>query len=177
MEINGARVGKTPTTIKGLDPAKVKTVAVVLKGYKKSTQTVDWATLTGKQANVFAALDPVEVKKPEEKPDNTKKPDKNNKPPVNDTGKKPPPETPKNPPKVATKPMGKLVTGSTPVAKVAIDGKDTGRWTPIAPALPLEVPAGDHVVTYTTGDGKKTTRNVTILANETAKITGVNDFK
>ena len=73
--------------------------------------------------------------------------------------------------------LGKLVTSSRPSARLIIDGKDTGRRTPISPAQPLELTAGPHTLTYVADDGTKATRAVTILANETTKVVGVEDFK
>ena len=75
------------------------------------------------------------------------------------------------------KQLGKLVTASRPSAKLLLDGKDTGRRTPISPAQPLELTAGPHTLTYIADDGTKATREVNILANETTKVVGVEDFK
>jgi hypothetical protein len=72
---------------------------------------------------------------------------------------------------------GRLVTASRPIAKLLVDGHDTGRWTPIPPAQPLELPAGQHLVTFVAGDGRRTTRTITVTAGETAKVTGVEDFQ
>ncbi|MBI5549413.1 MAG: protein kinase, partial [Deltaproteobacteria bacterium] len=164
IEINGKRRGKTGAVIKDLIPGEVKFVTVSLKGYKKQTRAVEWKE-EGAEDAIFFALE----REAPQKPASDKKPETvvgNDKP-------KPQPEKPKPPPKA----MGKLVTISNPVAAVSVDGRDTGRWTPIPPAQPLEIPVGDHVITYTAGDGRKATRKVTIMANENSMIKSVTDFK
>ncbi len=76
---------------------------------------------------------------------------------------------------VAARPKGKgtLVTSSHPVAQVYVDGKDTGRWTPIPPSKPLELPAGRHVIEYRAADGRRLKKQVTIRPGEMAKLTGI----
>jgi hypothetical protein len=163
IEINGKKMGKTPKVLAGLDPVKVSSVKLTLRGYKTATQSVIW-TPDAPESAVVVILDqddtpppprPVVQRQPQDRPQ-TDRP-------------------PKAPP--APKGIGKLVTGSTPVAKVLIDGKDSGRWTPVPMAQPIEVPAGDHTITYVAADGRKATRPVTITPNEISKVVGVNDFE
>ncbi len=72
---------------------------------------------------------------------------------------------------------GSLITSANPVAEVLVDGKTTGRWTPIPPASALELDAAEHVIGYRTADGKTTKKSVTIRCGEQSKLLGVNDFK
>jgi hypothetical protein len=41
----------------------------------------------------------------------------------------------------------------------------------------LDLPPGEHLLTYVAGDGRRTTRRVAITSGETAKVTGVEDFQ
>ncbi len=153
IEINGKSFGRTPRTLEQLDPAKVSKVKLSLRGYESRTETVTW---DGEQREVavYAILE----KKPE--PARVERP------------------APKPAPKpAAAKGSGKLMTSSQPVAKVAIDGKDTGMWTPIPPAKALVIPAGSHTITFTAADGRKAKRKITVKDGETVKLIGVSDFK
>ncbi len=166
IEINGKKQGKTPKTLKGLDPAKVTSVKLTMRGYKPSIQPVEWRKDAAEVA-VVAILDKEEAKaalpKPPREVQGVEKP-------VQAVEK-----TPKAPP--APKGFGKLISSSTPVAKVLIDGKDSGRYTPIAPVQPLEIAAGEHTITYVADDGRKATRSVTVGVGEQVRVTGVNDFQ
>ena len=63
---------------------------------------------------------------------------------------------------------GYATISSTPPARIAIDGKDTGLSTPIlGHALPLS--PGKHKVTFIVG-GDKFTFSITIKAGETATV-------
>lgn len=54
-------------------------------------------------------------------------------------------------------PSGKaqLVALCIPVAKVIVNGRDTGRWTPVPRSSPIELPAGKHTVVCETQDGAR----------------------
>ena len=65
---------------------------------------------------------------------------------------------------------GYLVAYTTPWAKVSIDGKDTGKMTPIAPRAKIALTPGKHKVTFVVGR-ESWSYTVTIKAGETAKIT------
>jgi hypothetical protein len=67
-------------------------------------------------------------------------------------------------------PNGYLVAYTTPWAKVSIDGKDTGKMTPIAPRAKIALPPGKHKVTFVVGR-ESWSYTVTIKAGETSKIT------
>ena len=91
----------------------------------------------------------------------------------------PAPERPAEKPKdrLGAKGLGGLITSSEPVARVAIDGKDTGRWTPISTSRPLEIPPGEHLVTYTDSDGRKANRNIQVPVGEMVRVPEVKDFR
>ena len=56
---------------------------------------------------------------------------------------------------------GYLVANTQPWAKVIIDGKDTGKTTPIAPRSKIALKPGKHVVTFV-ANGKKFNFDVVI---------------
>jgi eukaryotic-like serine/threonine-protein kinase len=64
---------------------------------------------------------------------------------------------------------GFLVANTQPWAKVIIDGKDTGKTTPIAPRSKIALKPGKHVVTFV-ANGKKFNFDVNIKANEDTRL-------
>ena len=86
---------------------------------------------------------------------------------------KPKPRPKKRPkPKKAsanTKGKGFLVANTKPWAKVLVDGRDTGKTTPILPRAKIAIKPGKHKVTFVVG-GKKFHYNVNIVAGETARL-------
>ncbi len=50
--------------------------------------------------------------------------------------------------------VGHLLAYTTPWARVFIDGRDTGKMTPIAPRAKIALPAGRHRVTFVVGRAK-----------------------
>ena len=61
------------------------------------------------------------------------------------------------------------MANTRPWAKVFIDGKNTGKSTPIAPRAKLSLKPGKHKVTFVV-DGKKFHYPVTIKAGETSRL-------
>jgi serine/threonine protein kinase len=64
---------------------------------------------------------------------------------------------------------GFLVANTQPWAKVLIDGKDTGKTTPIAPRSKIPLKPGKHVVTFVVS-GKKYNFDVLIKPGEDARL-------
>ena len=63
---------------------------------------------------------------------------------------------------------GFLNVTSTPEARVSIDGKDTGKTTPV---VHLELPAGHHQLTLISLDGKLTrTLGISIAPTDTTRL-------
>jgi hypothetical protein len=62
---------------------------------------------------------------------------------------------------------GRLVVVSKPVAKILIDGVDTGRTTPISEKYPLLLGIGKHKVTFAVGPDQSTTFTVFIKPGQT----------
>lgn len=63
--------------------------------------------------------------------------------------------------------QGTLQIQTLPWARVFIDGRDTGRNTPVRE---LRVPAGSHRIGLRTADGRMTELTVQVPANETVRI-------
>ena len=79
------------------------------------------------------------------------------------------------PPIVAATPVapgtiGYLVVQSKPAARLTIDGRDTGRWTPVPAANPIALPAGSHSVVFESADGRRHEELVQIEAGKTARF-------
>jgi serine/threonine protein kinase len=170
VEIGGRRRGETPATLRDVDPAEVRQVSVSLKGYRSAQLPVIWDG-EKREVAVFAALERLErapaSSAPRERPGERRA-----------ARAKPAAERASERPKdAAPRGMGRLITNSEPVARVALDGKDSGRWTPISPSQPLDVAAGEHLVTYTDGEGRKAVRSISVTPGETVKVTGVKDFQ
>ncbi len=170
IEIDGKRVGETPATLHDVAPAEVRQVSLSLKGYRAAKLSVDWDGEM-REVALFAPLERLERSSREQRQAERAATKAKARPETTESA----PEKPKEVSKARA--LGKLITISEPVARVSIDGKDTGRWTPITPSQPLEVPAGEHVVTYTDGEGRKAVRSVGVTVGETVKVTGVKDFK
>jgi hypothetical protein len=65
---------------------------------------------------------------------------------------------------------GYLIANTQPWARVWIDGKDTGKMTPIAPRSKVPLKPGKHVVTFV-ADGKKFNFDVVVKPGEDVKLT------
>ncbi|MEK6608720.1 MAG: serine/threonine-protein kinase, partial [Myxococcota bacterium] len=70
---------------------------------------------------------------------------------------------------VAPKPDGYLIANTQPWARVWIDGKDTGKTTPIAPRARIALKPGKHKVTFVVG-AKRFDFDVVIVSGETARL-------
>ena len=66
--------------------------------------------------------------------------------------------------------IGYLVVQSRPAARLTIDGRDTGRWTPVPAANPIVLPAGSHTVVFQSADGRRHEERVEIEAGKTARF-------
>jgi serine/threonine protein kinase len=71
---------------------------------------------------------------------------------------------------VAPAGIGYLVVQSKPAARLTIDGRETGRWTPVPAANPIVLPAGSHTVVFESADGRRHEEQVEIEAGKTARF-------
>jgi len=78
---------------------------------------------------------------------------------------------PKTTPAAAAGEKGGLIAHTTPWARVIVDGKDSGRNTPIVPKKPIMLPPGKHKVTFKIqSTGETFTFPVTIKAGQNTKL-------
>jgi eukaryotic-like serine/threonine-protein kinase len=175
--------GTTPELVEGLKPDKTYRVVVERKEFKTWEQ--EFTAGADKKPTLLAALVKDEATKPTEvakvdppketKPKETKsKPPKETKPkdPPKEVAKvDPPKETkPKDPPKEEPKEVGTatLSIASKPAARVIIDDKDTGRYTPL---IGFKVPATKHKVELVNDEfGLRKTYYVTLKPGEERRL-------
>ncbi|MFN2548165.1 MAG: protein kinase, partial [Myxococcales bacterium] len=66
--------------------------------------------------------------------------------------------------------IGYLTAATKPAARLSIDGRDTGRWTPVPPANPIALPAGAHTIVFETADGRRLEEQLQIEAGKTSRL-------
>ena len=155
--LNNEKKGTAPVEIPDLDPSKEYALRLLKAGFDEKEMTVKFESTDDQTVSIKLAKAGPAPEKPD-KPDR-QRPDR---PPD-----KPDRPKPDKPDKVATGGNGFLNVNSTPWSYVIIDGKDTGKTTPL---IRFNVPAGAHWVTLRTKDGKEKTQKVTIKAGETILI-------
>ncbi len=69
--------------------------------------------------------------------------------------------------------LGSFIASTSPVSQVIVNGQDTGRWTPVPPTSPIELPPGDHEVTFRSREGDTKTVQVTIRPGRQARLVGI----
>jgi hypothetical protein len=69
--------------------------------------------------------------------------------------------------------VGYLVVQTKPATRLSIDGRDTGRWTPVPAANPIALPAGSHQIVFESADGRRLEEKVEIEAGKTARFARV----
>jgi serine/threonine protein kinase len=66
--------------------------------------------------------------------------------------------------------VGYLTAATKPAARLTIDGRDTGRWTPVPPANPIALPAGAHTLLFETADGRRLEEQLEIEPGKTSRV-------
>ncbi|WNG35943.1 protein kinase [Archangium violaceum] len=163
IEVGGKRVGKTPDArLANLTIGKTYSFTVSRAGYK---------SYTGK----FRSDGDTEVKVPFEL-------EKEAPAPVAERPVTKPPPSPKSssgstkapppPPRAVAK--GKLACSSRPAgAQIWVDGKNTGRETPVALGNPLILPVGSRTVVFKLGGKQSKPQKVEISEGEVAKLINI----
>ncbi len=167
VSVNGKHSGVTPLTIGDIDPGKPARVTVRLKGFAAITKYIGFdkgleqtleLKLVEESAAVASAHDHGKNKGGGGDDDLAAVK-------VASTGKGvPAAATP-----ASSSESGYLVANTQPWAKVLIDGKDTGKTTPIAPRSKIALKPGKHVVTFV-ANGKKFNFDVVIKAAEDTRL-------
>ena len=73
-------------------------------------------------------------------------------------------------PGAATSGWGSLVVSTQPWGRVLIDGRDTGRNTPILPNNPLKLRPGSYRLTVRTNAGESFSFPVSVVEGQTSRI-------
>jgi len=143
--LGGQEVGRTPAVLQRLAFATHRLV-VRLEGYRDVTQDVT-LTREAPTSQVTASLEAIAGTRP---------PDRNVNPGGTESGE-----------------LGTLIISTTPIARVLVDGVDTGRTTPIVPNNPLRLRPGAHRVTFRLPTGQTFDYSATIRAGEQARLVGI----
>jgi hypothetical protein len=157
VSVNGKRAGVSPLTVGDVDPGKPARVTVRLKGFQPVTKYVafDKALEQALELKLVeeSAVASGKTHGHEEELALVK---------VASSGKG-------LPAPAASSEPGYLVANTQPWAKVIIDGKDTGKTTPIAPRSKIPLKPGKHVVTFV-ANGKKFNFDVVIKPAEDTRL-------
>ncbi len=188
VSVNGRRVGVTPTTVNDLDSGHFVRVSIKLAGYQSVSksvsfeggraQTLDVKLVAGKDSDTSDGKGEQQDTKPEGKNKAGTKTardpmDPKDKDPDNTAVAKPFPSDglaqvsfgKDNKEKSGSQEPGYLVANTQPWAKVLIDGKDTGKTTPVAPRSKISVKPGKHTVTFVVS-GKKYNFDISVRSGE-----------
>ncbi|MGZ3440931.1 MAG: PEGA domain-containing protein, partial [Polyangia bacterium] len=163
VSVNGKHSGVTPLTVGDIDPGKPARVTARLKGYQSVTKYVAFEkgleqALDLKLVEETAATVSQKGGKSHGGGEDDLVPVK-----VASSGKGVPAAA------ASSSESGYLVANTQPWAKVIIDGKDTGKTTPIAPRSKIALKPGKHVVTFV-ANGKKFNFDVVIKAAEDTRL-------
>ncbi len=149
ITVDGKPLGKSPALAEGLDPSHYHAVAATLEGYsagrraarlEASGTTLMHLTLQAKEQSDGTV--PLVQKASPAEPASTQ----------------------------VAGAVGYLIAATSPVARVHIDGRETGRWTPVPPASPIALPAGDHTIVFVTAQGQRLEEQVSIEAGKTKSL-------
>ena len=174
--------GRLPETIEDLDASQTYRLVVTARDKKRFEQTISpsdertrviKAVLEDDQAVVAARQEADSRSTPRSNPSERAQRLEPPKPAVATAKVDPPKESPpkKDPPKAADPPkkgVGTLTIGSRPAARVYIDGKDTGKYTPLKD---YKVSAGKHkILLVNEKHNMRRTHYVTVEAGESKRI-------
>jgi serine/threonine protein kinase len=166
VSVNGKHSGVTPLTVSDIDPGKPARVTVRLKGYAAVTKYVAFEKGLEQALDLKLVTESEAVASGESK--SKSKSSKNEdgdlaSVKVASSSKTSVPTT------TSSQDSGYLVANTQPWAKVIIDGKDTGKTTPIAPRSKIALKPGKHVVTFV-ANGKKFNFDVMIKPAEDTRL-------
>lgn len=144
--------GKSPALIEDLDASMLHFINLTLDGYKPERRVVKFDDGPARELNVKLS-------------------------PLAKTATSPP--TPDTAPDAALVAAdvpkgaghaGSLVIMSRPVARVRIDGADTGRWTPVPPSKPIALSPGAYTIELETQQGRRYEEKIVIEAGKTVRL-------
>jgi hypothetical protein len=185
ISLNGKKAGVTPAMLGDLDPGKTARVTVRHKGFQSITKYITFDKGLDQQLDLklVASSDDgsdepapkakggtvlTDVAMNDDRPSaksHVKDKERDELAPVKGAPAK---DAAKTGAPAASEP-GFLVANTQPWAKVFIDGKDTGKTTPIAPRSKIPLKPGRHVVTFV-ANGKKFDFDVMIKPAEDTRL-------
>jgi serine/threonine protein kinase len=175
VNVNGKSAGVTPLKVDDVELGKDVRVTIRKHGFASVTkyvsfkednhQALDIKLSTGSSSSSVAEKDEEPAVAP--KKDDEKKPEKDDKKP-DKKDEKDEPEMVGLPSSNPNEP-GFLVANTQPWAKVIIDGKDTGKTTPIAPRSKIPLKPGKHKVTFV-ANGKKYDYDIVVKPGEDLRL-------
>ena len=157
VQVNGRSYGKSPVNVEDLDP--IKAVKIVIK--KRGFATINRLHSFGDTFDQTLDIDLAGGGKDEERSSSS-----SSSSPSSAPASSPPPASAAA---SSGDKEGYLIANSRPYAKVIIDGKDSGKVTPIAPRDRIPLKPGKHVVTFLTSD-KRASFDVVVKAGEEVKL-------
>jgi hypothetical protein len=66
--------------------------------------------------------------------------------------------------------VGYLTADTKPASRLTIDGRDTGRWTPVPKANPIPLTPGAHTIVFESADGRKLEEQLEIEPGKTQRL-------
>ena len=160
--LNGRPYGKTPTTIEDLDPTKPYKVTVKKKGFSALNKTISFG-------DSFDQTVDLDLEGGAGGGGGGDKPAAGGPAPAPAPGSSAPAAAQNGGGGAAAGGDGFLVANSHPFAQVWVDGRDTGKVTPIVSRDRIPLKAGKHIVTFVTS-GKKFSYDVQIRGGEEFKL-------
>ena len=168
VSVNGKHSGVTPLTVGDIDPGKPARVTVRLKGYMPITKYVAFDKGL-EQALDLQLVEETAVAAKEEKHGHSSSSKGSSGGDDDLATVKVASSKGGVPASSGSSESGYLVANTQPWAKVIIDGKDTGKTTPIAPRSKIALKPGKHVVTFV-ANGKKFNFDVVIKPAEDTRL-------
>jgi len=164
VSVNGKRSGVTPLTVGDVDPGKPARVTVRLKGYAAVTKYVGFDKGLEQALDLKLVEEAAVAEKGHEHHSSSKGAAS-----ADDDLATVKVASSKGGVPAGSSESGYLVANTQPWAKVIIDGKDTGKTTPIAPRSKIPLKPGKHVVTFV-ANGKKFNFDVVIKPAEDTRL-------
>lgn len=156
IQVNGRAYGKSPITVNDLDPTKAAKVVAKKRGVGSVIKLISFGESFDQTVNLdLGGTSGGSTSHSEHASPTASSPSA--------------PEAAASPAASGSDKEGFLIANSQPYAKVLVDGKDTGKVTPIAPRDHIALKPGKHVITFVTSD-KRVSADVMIKPGEEAKV-------
>jgi hypothetical protein len=158
IQVNGRAYGKSPITVEDLDPTKAAKVVAKKRGVGSMIKLVSFGESFDQTVDLDLGGTSSSGSSHSDRDHGS----------AAASPSAPVPATPAAASPGSDK-EGYLIANSQPYAKVLVDGKDTGKVTPIAPRDHIALKPGKHVITFVTSD-KRVSADVMIRSGEESKV-------